>query len=81
MCKQHLPQHHAGAYDDPRAKVIIDDYKAQLEGCVSTITQHRYLGFYLARLMLLHINIDSNYGVPDVTPPGDSDIEVLQAPP
>eukprot|EP00240_Pyramimonas_obovata_P005480 CAMPEP_0118928060 /NCGR_PEP_ID=MMETSP1169-20130426/5399_1 /TAXON_ID=36882 /ORGANISM="Pyramimonas obovata, Strain CCMP722" /LENGTH=328 /DNA_ID=CAMNT_0006869957 /DNA_START=222 /DNA_END=1208 /DNA_ORIENTATION=- len=32
MCKEYLPQHHAGAYDDPRAKLIIDDCKAQLEG-------------------------------------------------
>jgi thermospermine synthase len=31
MCKEHMPEHSAGAFSDPRAKVIIDDAKVQLE--------------------------------------------------
>lgn len=33
MCREHTPFYHAGAYDDPRAKLIIGDAKAGLEGC------------------------------------------------
>ena len=33
MCREHTPFYHAGAYDDPRAKLIIGDAKAGLESC------------------------------------------------
>lgn len=32
MCRKHMPKHAAGAFEDPRCKLIIDDAKAQLEG-------------------------------------------------
>lgn len=31
MCKQHMPKHSAGAFDDPRTKLLIDDAKVGLE--------------------------------------------------
>jgi len=31
-CRDHMPGHCAGVYKDPRAKLIIDDCKVQLEG-------------------------------------------------
>lgn len=31
MCKKYLPNHHQGAYDDPRLNLVIDDAKAYLE--------------------------------------------------
>lgn len=31
VCKEHLPQQHAGAFDDPRSTVIYDDARAWLE--------------------------------------------------
>lgn len=33
MCREHTPFYHAGAYDDPRTKLIIGDAKAGLEEC------------------------------------------------
>ncbi|KAK3243519.1 hypothetical protein CYMTET_46837 [Cymbomonas tetramitiformis] len=32
ICKEHTPTYSAGAYDDPRTKLIIDDAKGHLEG-------------------------------------------------
>ncbi|KAK3264596.1 hypothetical protein CYMTET_26669 [Cymbomonas tetramitiformis] len=32
MCKEHTPTYSAGAYDDPRTKLVIDDAKGRLEG-------------------------------------------------
>jgi thermospermine synthase len=32
FCRDHMPEHSAGAFDNPRTKLIIDDCKAQLEG-------------------------------------------------
>ena len=29
-CKKHLPQHHGGAFEDPRTNLVIDDAKKQL---------------------------------------------------
>jgi thermospermine synthase len=31
MCKEHMPNHSAGAFSDPRAKIIYDDARVQLE--------------------------------------------------
>lgn len=31
MCRQHMPKHSAGAFEDPRTKLIIDDAKVGLE--------------------------------------------------
>ena len=31
MCRQHMPKHSAGAFEDPRTKLIIDDAKTELE--------------------------------------------------
>jgi len=33
FCKEHLPQVHRGAFDDPRLKVLITDGKAYVEQC------------------------------------------------
>lgn len=33
MCRKHMPKHSAGAFEDPRTKLIIDDAKAGLEAC------------------------------------------------
>ncbi|SDJ36751.1 spermidine synthase [Ferrimonas sediminum] len=33
MCKQHLPNHSQGAFDDPRVEIVIDDGKAFVLGC------------------------------------------------
>lgn len=33
FCKQHLPEVHRGAFDDPRLKVLITDGKAYVENC------------------------------------------------
>eukprot|EP00239_Pterosperma_sp_CCMP1384_P004285 CAMPEP_0197856242 /NCGR_PEP_ID=MMETSP1438-20131217/28180_1 /TAXON_ID=1461541 /ORGANISM="Pterosperma sp., Strain CCMP1384" /LENGTH=331 /DNA_ID=CAMNT_0043471643 /DNA_START=204 /DNA_END=1199 /DNA_ORIENTATION=+ len=32
MCRKHTPEYSAGAYENPRTKLIIDDAKGQLEG-------------------------------------------------
>ena len=31
LCRQHLPQHHQGAFDDPRANLVFDDARKYLE--------------------------------------------------
>lgn len=31
MCRQHMPKHSDGAFEDPRTKLIIDDAKVGLE--------------------------------------------------
>ena len=31
LCREHLPQHHQGAFDDPRARLVHDDARAYLE--------------------------------------------------
>ena len=33
MCRKHMPKHSAGAFEDPRTKLIIDDAKVGLEAC------------------------------------------------
>jgi spermidine synthase len=33
LCRQHLPRHHQGAFDDPRLRLHFADARAFLEGC------------------------------------------------
>jgi thermospermine synthase len=33
MCRDHMPKHSAGAFEDKRTKLVIDDAKAELEKC------------------------------------------------
>lgn len=36
LCREHLPQHHQGAFDDPRAEVVFDDARGFLQSTDQT---------------------------------------------